>query len=204
VDVNDLQTLIDLHYARIRRTAFGLCGDASEADEISQETFLAVLKSRSSPEDNSKVINWLIGICVNVHRSRIRSTMRRLRRATRWFVMHGAHRNIECPALESEVREWQQGIWDSVRKLPTLQREVIVLRFIEELTVPQIAVIVGCPEGTVKSRLSLALGKLRQLVEPQSMDGVAVEPMPRTGLAPDVLLDDVRPSITNSLSEKGA
>ena len=81
----------------------------------------------------------------------------------RWVIASEKHESQTQAIDQSEVSEWQQGIWKHVRQLPSRQCEVVVLRFVEEMTVPQIAAIVNCPEGTVKSRLHHAMEKLRQV-----------------------------------------
>ena len=61
-----------------------------------------------------------------------------------------------------EHQQWRAGIWGCVSRLPTRQREVIVLRFVENMTQAQIAVALCCSEGTVKSRLHYGLRKLKE------------------------------------------
>ena len=165
LDARDLQALIDQHFARIRRAALGLCGDPWEADEIAQETFLAVLRSQTELRQESATLSWLYGICLRIHRSRFRASIRSLQRMGRWFVARGTSELQDTTVDQLEVREWQQGIWRHVRQLPSRQCEVVVLRYAEELTIPQIAAALNCPEGTVKSRLHHAMEKLRLMLE---------------------------------------
>lgn len=84
----------------------------------------------------------------------------------RWFVARGTSELQDTTVDQLEVREWQQGIWRHVRQLPSRQCEVVVLRYAEELTIPQIAAVLNCPEGTVKSRLHHAMEKLKLMLEP--------------------------------------
>lgn len=83
----------------------------------------------------------------------------------RWFVAKGTSELQDTTVDQLEVREWQQGIWRHVRQLPSRQCEVVVLRFAEDLTIPQIAAALNCPEGTVKSRLHHAMEKLKLMLE---------------------------------------
>lgn len=161
LDPEELQTLINEYYPQIRRAALALCGDPWEADEIAQETFMAALKSIASLRDASAKGNWLYGICLRIHRSRLRSAMRHMKRITQWAVANGKNESLPATPMRAEVQEWQQGIWLKVRTLPPPQREVIVLRFAEGMSVAEIAVATQCPEGTVKSRLHHALTRLK-------------------------------------------
>lgn len=155
---SELQRLIDQHYARIRRSAIGLCGDSWEADEIAQETFLIAMKQIDQFRGDSDAATWLYGICLRVSRSRYRSTIRRMKRAARRLQMNVQH---DDPST-IETDELQRTLWGEVKRLPTRQREVIVLKYGEELSIKQIAAIVGCPAGTVKSRLHTATQTLQK------------------------------------------
>lgn len=83
----------------------------------------------------------------------------------RWFVARGTSELQDTTVDQLVVREWQQGIWRHVRQLPSRQCEVVVLRFAEDLTIPQIAAALNCPEGTVKSRLHHAMEKLKLMLD---------------------------------------
>lgn len=173
VDEGDLQNLIDQHYARIRRAAFSLCGDQWEADEITQETFLAAMNTKNGFHGDAKAETWLYGICLRLHRSRFRSAGRRIRRISNWIRTNNKQESQEAVASKLETTEWQDSIWRLVRQLTHTQRDVVVLRFAEDLSVPQIAVVLNCPEGTVKSRLHHGLANLRELMERSSPDSVS-------------------------------
>ena len=161
----DLQQMIDQNYVRIRRAALSLCGDQWEADEIAQETFLVAMQTEKSFRGESTPETWLYGICINVHRSRFRSAARRVRRVANWIVQNCRFEAEAVRPSSLEETEWKEGIWAAVRRLLGRLQEVVVLRFTEELSVPEIADVLKCPEGTVKSRLHHALTRLRGLME---------------------------------------
>lgn len=161
MDRDRLQHLIDQHYARVRRTALALCGDPWEADEIAQETFLAAIDAARTFRADASESTWLYGICLRIYRSRFRSTIRRMRRSAVWLLRTGRGEAAPPADYLSERLQWQQSLWASVARLPPAHREVVVLRFIEGMSVADIARAVGCPTGTVKSRLHHAMGKLR-------------------------------------------
>ena len=88
--------------------------------------------------------------------------MRRIRRAVVWATGQPTSTTHLDDAVEAAKKtELRSEIQTAVQKLPQAQREIVVLRFAEEMSVPEIAAIVGCPEGTVKSRLHAALKSLR-------------------------------------------
>lgn len=169
MDPEDLQQLIDDHYQCIRRAALGMCGDPWEADEIAQETFLVAMKAAKDFRGDSSASTWLYGICVNVRRSRIRSTMRSLRRISEWTKRNVVQSHCEPDESQLENTETRHALWQHVRKLSPNHRDVIVLRYSEDLSLSEVAAVLKCPEGTVKSRLHLALKKLRQQLPDESI-----------------------------------
>ena len=66
------------------------------------------------------------------------------------------------PATELAHRQWRESVWAHVAELPESQREALVLRFAEEMTYQQIADILGCAEGTAKTRIHHGLKRLRR------------------------------------------
>jgi RNA polymerase sigma factor (sigma-70 family) len=142
LDSEQLQTLIDQYYPQIRRAALALCGDPWEADEIAQETFMAALKSMAALRDESATGAWLYGICLRIHRSRLRSAVRHMKRIALWAVANAKHESQFTAPMRIEVQEWQQGIWLQVRDLPQPQREVIPL-LLSRASAPNTATSVG-------------------------------------------------------------
>ena len=71
--------------------------------------------------------------------------------------------NLEDVAGAAEDK-WYDGLWDAVLALPEEQRAAVVLFYYEDLTLAQIAKVLGVAQGTVKSRLSRARGRLRELL----------------------------------------
>ena len=155
----DLQEVIDEHYVAVRRTARAITRDDWEADEITQETFMIACRSLSSVRDKEAILPWLISVCVRVRRSRFRRIMRQARNLRRFFSQQGAV--IGDAAIAPEESE----IWLHVRRLPAKQSEVITLRYLRGLSTAEVAAIVGCSEGTVKSRLHHGLKRLKENTE---------------------------------------
>ena len=154
MDDGDLQPLIERHYPRVRRAALALCGDRWEADEVAQETFVIAIQSTGRFRGDSEVSTWLYGICLRVHRNRLRAAARYARRLARLATSRSETDQNKSPDAGP--------LWAAVRRLPRKQREVVVLRYAEGLSLAEIAAAVDAPEGTVKSRLHHALKTLRE------------------------------------------
>jgi RNA polymerase sigma-70 factor (ECF subfamily) len=117
------------------------------------------------------VETWLYAILINQHRRRLRTKSRLERRLLRWIEWAWSAPEETPPEKRMELEEWRESIWRRVAELPEPQRHAIVLRYSEELSYEEIAQVLGCPVGTVKSRLHHAMAALRvELVEPDEVD----------------------------------
>jgi RNA polymerase sigma factor (sigma-70 family) len=130
------------------RLAFLLIGRSDLAEEIAQEAFASVYRRWEEIEQPKAYLRVAV---VNLCRSHQRRAILE-RRARRSFA----------PPLLSE--EPDRSIWEDVRRLRARDREVIVLRFYEDLTLEQIADALELPLNTVKTRLRRALERLRRSI----------------------------------------
>ncbi len=155
------QALIDRHARYLYGIAHGLAGNTADAEDLVQETFTGVLRSRFRGE--ASVRTWLVQILV-----------RRAGMLRRWRRRKGGHRSLDATAA-GEAAERPPGSagfftgvdarLDLAIMLRTLSREhraVIVLREVEGMTYAEIATVLGVPRGTVESRLHRAREELRQ------------------------------------------
>ncbi|HYB44323.1 MAG TPA: sigma-70 family RNA polymerase sigma factor [Candidatus Methylomirabilis sp.] len=156
------EALYEAHGARLRRLCELLLGDREEAKEVVQEVFLkaheASIRLRV-PDDWGA---WLTQVTLNACRDR--------RRAGWWMrFRHRTDRIDELPmsapgpspadsALSEETR---RRIWLAFRVLPSRQREVFVLRYIEEWSTGEVAAALGLSTGSVKRHLFRAIRRLR-------------------------------------------
>ncbi len=134
-------------------------GDQTAAEDLLQEVFLAVWEgaSRFRGEASAKV--WVLRIA---HHKAV-SWLRRQRPATdldrAWLVASGD--GVEAAALAA----WEHDrLMAAIQQLPPKHREVIELVFGQQLSYAEVAAVLGCPVGTVKSRVSHALRALRYLL----------------------------------------
>jgi RNA polymerase sigma factor (sigma-70 family) len=132
--------------AALRRLAFLLVGDRDDADDIVQSVFATAADRWSSIDDPPTY----------------------LRRAVANRA-HDVHRRSFRPAAPVAGDAHADGpdvdvVWSFVNALPTAQRAVIVLRFYEDLSLVDIAVVLGRPENTVRSDLRRALSHLKRIL----------------------------------------
>lgn len=145
------------------RTAFLVLRDADQAADVAQDAFVRAYRNLHRFERDSTFRPWLLRIVRNLALNELRGKKRRAnllsRVAGRAAVGESA---LEGAAVE---REQQRGLAAAINTLPENDRMVLYLRHYLELPEAEIAVIIGKRPGTVKSRLSRASGRLREVIE---------------------------------------
>jgi RNA polymerase sigma factor (sigma-70 family) len=156
----DLQELIDSHGVRLLRSACLLCGHETEAQDLVQETFVQAVKSADRFRGDSAVYTWLYGILLNLCRRHLRRQKRLV------FDEERVLKEVYQPGPADELdRDFcATGLAVAMRKLSPEHREVIVLRYYDNLKIAEIARQTRVSTGTVKSRLHYAVRRLEQLV----------------------------------------
>ena len=151
------------------RTAYVITGSAPEAEDASQDAFVKAYRALATFRAGSEPRPWLLKIVANEARNRVRSSGRRQQvelRLAGSFRPGGAAPSPEAAAVAAENTRRLLAL---VKELNEEDRLVISCRYFLELNVEETAAALGIPEGTVKSRLSRALGRLRALVEEASI-----------------------------------
>ena len=177
VDEGHFDDLIE-HYPRIRRAALMLSsGNAWDADDLAQETMLQAARGWRNFAGKSQVHTWMYSILLNQHRRRLRTAGRWWRTWTTWFERRP--QSEPSPQATMEADEWRQTLWSAVAELPEMQKQALVLRYAEELSYDEIAKVLDCPIGTVKSRLHHALAALAKKLGTGAAATALVEAMNR-------------------------
>lgn len=159
------------HFARIHRAALVLSGNPWDADDLAQETFLVLASKWERFQGRSSVYTWLYGILLNLdRRERRRHGIRRRKLKIVWENEPSQERTGPTAEMPIEVSEWKKSLWNSVAMLPDSQRYSLVLRFSEGLRYDEIAVVLDCPLGTVKSRIFHGLAALRRILQSEGDD----------------------------------
>ncbi|MEW6087012.1 MAG: sigma-70 family RNA polymerase sigma factor [bacterium] len=166
----------DILVPRYKDKIFNLCyrfsGDYTEADDLTQETFIKVYLSVKHFRFESSFSTWIYRIAINVCKNRINSLPYRFKRLTnslsgskdteREGLMNDVADNSPAPDCEFEEKERKKIIQKAINKLPKDQMKMIILRDIEGLSYEEIAGITRCNLGTVKSKLARARFSLKE------------------------------------------
>jgi RNA polymerase sigma-70 factor (ECF subfamily) len=170
-ELADVNTLCATYRSRIYRYALLSLRDPDLAETVTQDCFLRAYKARQEFRGDCSIATWLTRIATNLIRDSTRSRKFQFWKAagsTAAEVGAVADR-LRSPGLSPEtslmVREELRGVWDAVENLPGKQRSVFLLRFVEEMELPEIATAMGLHVGTVKSHLHRALAAVRKAME---------------------------------------
>ena len=156
------ESLMVAHQEAVFRLAYLLLGDPDDAEDVAQESFLRAWRHLRSFDPQRPLRPWLLSITANLARNRRRSAGRYFAALMRAFRDEPAPEGIE----EKSTQNFQaQELWQAVQKLNMFDQQIVYLRYFMDLPVAETAQILQVAEGTVKSRLSRALEKLRGIIK---------------------------------------
>jgi RNA polymerase sigma-70 factor (ECF subfamily) len=155
---------------RLLRQAAALSGDVSAAEDLVAETLVEAWKSLARYDESCRFSTWLYAILLHRHQKwRRRARSRPVTLA--WLPVFerdnvvARQENIPSPepspAEDAARNETSALMRACIARLPEKHRRIILLRFFEDASLPDMAHVLGCPVGTVKSRLHHALERLR-------------------------------------------
>lgn len=152
------------------RTAWVLTGETSEAEDAAQSAFIKAYDALPRFKPGAPFRPWLLTIVANEARNRTRAAGRRRRlelRLAEGRLVGDPARSPEEAALSRECRD---ALMRALNRLAEADRAVIVARYFLDLSEIETASVLGCRRGTVKSRLSRALGRLRMILSQPTAD----------------------------------
>ena len=142
---------------RVRTVLAGVCGDATLAEEATAEAFARAFARWPSVRAKDSPTAWVYRVALNEVRSRLRR-----RRHERRYVARQAVTPVPPPL------EPRDDLWAALRELSPKARTAVVLRYVADLTEPQVAAAMGVSTGTVGSLLSRSRRRLAELLGPET------------------------------------
>lgn len=175
-DQEAFETLVTRHSQRAYQIAYGVLRNPEDAQEVAQDVFVRVYKALGSFRGDSEFTTWMYRIAMNLARNKYR--WKRCRGFQKEFSIDatlesddGSSIKYELPETrlgpdeETDLQEFTDRINKELYNLPELYREALVLRNVENLSYEQIADILGCKLGTIKSRIARAREELRKRLQ---------------------------------------
>jgi RNA polymerase sigma-70 factor (ECF subfamily) len=155
-DGRAFEALYRCYYSRLTRYLARRLPPSHSADEIIDDTFMAVWQHAAEFRYESRVSTWIFGIAYRV-------ALKSLRRQKRWYVAFAGEspEPVIDPYQKAEERDW---LAEGLRHLSAQQRLSLLLAYQFGHSIEQVAIMTKCQVGTVKARMFHARGKLRQLL----------------------------------------
>jgi RNA polymerase sigma factor (sigma-70 family) len=164
-DANAYEELVHMHQGIAFRTAYVVVGNAADAQDAAQEAFVKAFRALGRFRAGAPFRPWLLRIVANEARNRRRSAGRREALALREAANAASGDAAPSPEAALLAGEQRTELLGAVNRLDETHRLVIACRYFLELSEAETAAALGCRRGTVKSRLSRALERLRAELE---------------------------------------
>lgn len=166
-DFSAYETLFERHRNLVFRFVYQMCRRQDDAEDLTQEVFVRALQNLHRYRDQAKFTTWLLRIASNLATDRARSLNRRAALEAEqasdglaWMTLDRS----EDPVENLETERFRASVEAAMMQLKPHQREIIVMRDVEQLPYVEIAEILGCSEGGAKLRALRARKALRDQV----------------------------------------
>jgi RNA polymerase sigma-70 factor, ECF subfamily len=158
--------LVERYQERIRNLIYSIFHQTEVVDDLSQDVFIKAYEALPQFRFQSSFYTWLYRIAVNKSRDELRK-----RKVRRWFslqtMLEASDKELVSKlVVEPLDREPQELLAAALKSLPEKYRIAVILKDIDGLSYEEIAEVMECEIGTVKSRLSRARAMLRKVLEP--------------------------------------
>ncbi|MFK7691585.1 RNA polymerase sigma factor [Paenibacillus sp. HJGM_3] len=160
LDADSMRDLIETYGQAVWNYAFLMTKRHDMADDIAQDVFLQVYRSIDTYRGQSSMKTWLFAITRNKAFNYRRSAFFRKVMLVDWITRQDSGPSAETEVLDQELTG---EVWKLVMQLPSHYREVLILEAKYELSLKEMAHVLGVAEGTIKSRLSRARKKMNDM-----------------------------------------
>jgi RNA polymerase sigma factor (sigma-70 family) len=164
-DLRAWETIVRTHQGIAFRTAYVLTGSAADGEEAAQDGFVKAYRALGRFRRGAPLRPWLLRIVANEARNRRRSAARRERLSLRAAAEARPGDAVPSPEAALLAREDQERLLAAVERLSADHRDAITCRYLLDLSEDETAAALRVRRGTVKSRLSRALERLREELE---------------------------------------
>ncbi|MGD0963671.1 MAG: RNA polymerase sigma factor [Candidatus Acidiferrales bacterium] len=170
-ELDDIDGLVVRYRAQVLRLVAFSLDDSDEAASVTQDCFLKAYVTRAQYRGQCAVSSWLLQIAYNLIRDRVRTRKFQFWRRARMRAVDLSELASQMPSgassSESQLlaRERVDQVWAALRELSPRQRSVFVLRFVEEMELPEIVAATGMSPATVKTHLYRALHAVRSRID---------------------------------------
>jgi len=165
MDRDALEKLYHEHFAKTYRTAYMVTGNTQLAEDATQEAFLKAFSNFNSLKEITKFGSWISVIATNCAIDILRKNKKIIFTDNEEKYLNSTSEN--SPQDSWEKQETCQEVRNALLLLEPEDREILVLKYFNELSIQEIADLASLPSGTIKSRLFRAREKVRKLLQPK-------------------------------------
>lgn len=170
-DPEAYRVLVERYERRIYHVVYGMVRSPEDAHDLAQDAFIKAFQNLHRFRLESKFYTWLCRIAMNVSIDHLRKQKHRrhsefddARNGSEGAQVVRLHSAKDDPAANVAKSQMYRTIMDAVDTLPDDQKQVLILRELEEMPYKEISEILNIPEGTVMSRLYYARRRLQELL----------------------------------------
>ncbi len=163
------RTLVERHETAVARVVTAMLGPGDDADDVGQETFVRLFRAKTDFRGDAQLRTYLTRIAVNLSCD----VLERRKKQSGWLRLTGSDDDGDVRLASSdradsvEDADRNETLHQAVESLDAKHRAVVVLRILEDRSTRDTAALLGVPEGTVMSRLTRALARLKVTLGPE-------------------------------------
>lgn len=170
-DRDAFRDLVDLYKDRIYSLAFRMLGSREDAEDVAQETFIRFYTHMHRYNEAYHLSTWLFRIANNLSIDRLRRFKKNKKELSLDAEIHGSegialydaiHDQSPTPEQKAITNEVEIRVREAIESLAPKYRNIMLLKYIEDMSVQEISQIVDLPEATVKTRLHRGREALRK------------------------------------------
>jgi len=158
---NAYEIIVKRYMKRAYFIALGFTGNHNDALDLSQESFIKAYRSLHKFDLSMSFSSWFYTILKNLCLNFVKKN-KEIGKAPWEIVDESKLKESLAPLGEAQRREMKKILWERISELPVKEREIILLRYFQQLSYGEISKLIGCPLGTVMSRLYYAKKKLKE------------------------------------------
>jgi len=162
-DKEAFENVIRLFARAVFAKAYLILQEKESAEDIVQETFIKAFQNRDQLQDGAKFPSWLFSIARNLSVDYVRKFGARPLDSR---ILHMENEDLKKPDQELSGKEARQKIHSAISTLPERHRQVILLRYMEEMDYKTIQKLLGISDGTLRGILGRGLKMLRKELNP--------------------------------------
>ncbi len=167
-DIDAFSELVGRHQDVVYNLAYRLCGNSATAEDMAQEAFVRAYQKLHQYQPSLSFRNWVLGICANLCRSRHRWWHREKKKQQAYAVEMAIRDETKENISRHDHAEEYEKLERALAALPVKLRGPLVLKYMEGMSVQEVATVLGIRLGAVKMRLARGRERMKELMKQQT------------------------------------